>query len=79
MLIVGLPVASLTPFTAVGLGGAAATPPQEAQVPTQRMAAARVERRVTASRKFTSAPSIAQAMQVFPWNRVGTPPSTARI
>src|SRR5512136_1376293 len=78
-LIVFLPVTALTPLTPVGLGGAAGIPPQAAQVPMQRIAAAREARSTTACWKVTRCPLKLQARQAFPPNFVGTPPSTARM
>src|SRR5512136_1396359 len=79
ILMVFLPVRALTPLTPVGLGGAAGIPPQAAQVPTQRIAAALAERSLTACWKVTSTPLRLHARHAFPPNFVGMPPSTARM
>ena len=80
MLMAGFfPTALLTGRTAVGFGGAAETPPKEAHVPILRMIEARAANVLTAFKKVTSFPSLLQAIQAYPSNAVGTPPSTARM
>src|SRR5664279_3386806 len=77
--MVGLPVANDTDLTPVGLGLAAATPPNEAQVPRQRTDEALLARAWTAVSMVTSLPFSVQTKQLAPPNAVGTPPSTTRM